>query len=98
MSVSLLSSGVVQTDRFADDSAIYGVDFAGRIATGDSIATASATALDSRITAGTAAFSGTVVSARVSGAPAGTLLGVKFECTTANGDTFERPIYFNTLA
>lgn len=93
----ILINGAVSTTRFPDDDGIYGVDFAGRLAAGDSIVSATATPLQAGITATSATYSGTIVQARVFGAASGTSLAVAFECRTAQGDTWERPVWFQTL-
>ena len=92
----LVTAGKPQIDRSADDSAIYGVDFAKRLEAGDTLATGTATG-QTGITVTGATFSGTICKARVSGAASGTNYSVEFKVTTTGGDTFARTVYFNTI-
>jgi hypothetical protein len=89
--------GNAQIDIDPGDSAIYGVDFSGRLEAGDTIATCSATALATTITAGAAAVSGSIVKARISGATLGSTTGVTFTANTAGGDKFNETIYFRAV-
>ena len=47
------------------------------------------------ITAGSASYSGTTISVRISGGTVGTAASVTLRWTTANGDTDERTLYFD---
>ena len=109
MSFFVLEDQQVTIERpNAADSCMYGVDFAARIASGDSAVSATATPLETGITVGPASLivnpyvtptpaSATACSARISGAASGTTLAVLFSISTVGGDTFNRTVWFQTL-
>lgn len=77
-----------------DASLRYGIDVAGLLASGDSVA--GVTIADQQdITATAASYAGTVLSVRVSGGTAGGTGSVTLEWTTAQGDTDQRTLYFS---
>lgn len=77
-----------------DASLRYGIDVAGLLQLGDSIASASVQGTPVGVSAGAASYSGTVISVRVSGGTAGQTGSVTLRWATAQGDTDERTLYF----
>ena len=99
MSYELLPDNTWRIDKDPQASLIYGIDVAGIIAPGDSLAgtpTASG-AGGAGLTVGAAAFSGTVISARVSGGTAGQTGSITWTWSTANGDLDQRTVYVRVL-
>lgn len=72
----------------------YGLDVSGVLADGDSLATATAAA-SAGVTVGPVTFSGTVITARISGGTSGETGSVTLRWTTEGGDTDERTLYFD---
>lgn len=71
----------------------YGLDVAGLLEAGDSIASVSELGAVG-VTAGSASYSGAVITVRVSGGTAGQTGSVTLRWTTTQGDTDERTLYF----
>jgi hypothetical protein len=84
-------------DKDPEASLRYGIDVAGLLQAGDSLASASVQGTPTGVTAGSATYSGTVISVRVSGGTAGQVGSVTLRWTTTQGDTDERTLYFNVL-
>lgn len=93
MSYTLLEGDRPTIDKDPDASLVYGIDVARVLAAGDAVNGASVAA-SSGVSAGSANFSGTVVSVRVSGGAPGTTGSVTLRWTTAGGDTDERTLFF----
>ena len=88
----IIVNGWPTIDKDPDASLRYGVDVAGVLHTGDALATVDATATGGLVVTEDA-FSGTIISARVSGGTAGVTGAVTFSWTTTGGDSDERTIY-----
>lgn len=88
----ILVGGWPTIDKDPDASLRYGVDVAGVLHSGDTLATVDATATGGLVV-GAATSAGTVISARVSGGTAGVTGAVTFSWATAGGDSDERTIY-----
>jgi hypothetical protein len=84
-------------DKDPDASLRYGIDVAGLLQAGDSLASAAVQGTPVGVTAGSASYSGTVISVRVSGGVVGDVGSVTLRWTTTQGDTDERTLYFNVL-
>lgn len=77
-----------------DASLRYGIDVAGLLHASDAV-TGASIASASGVSAASASYSGTLVSARVSGGTPGQTGSVTLRWTTAQGDTDERTLYFD---
>ena len=84
-------------DKAPAASLRYGVDVAGLLGEGDSIASVEIAGSEG-VDATGATHSGTVVSARISGGTAGEVGSVTLRWSTSQGDTDERTLQFNVVA
>lgn len=96
MSWTVLPDGRLQIDKDPASSLRYGLNVAGLLESGDTLASASI-AEQSGITATAAGYTGTVVSCRVAGGTAGETGSVTLRWTTAQGDTDERTLLFRLV-
>ena len=99
MSYELLPDNTWRIDKDPQASLIYGIDVASIIAPGDTLQgtpTASAGG-GAGLTVGAAAYSGTVISARVSGGTVGQTGTITWTWNTANGDQDQRTVYVRVV-
>jgi hypothetical protein len=84
-------------DKDPSASLRYSIDVVDLLEPGDSLASAAVQGTPVDVTAGSASYSGTVISVRVSGGVVGQVGSVTLRWTTTQGDTDERTLYFNVL-
>ena len=88
----VLLGGLPTVPKDPQASLRYGIDVVDVLHTGDTVASVTATGATG-ITVTGAAYSGTILSARVAGGTAGSTYGITFSWTTAGGDSDERTVY-----
>jgi len=90
----ILLGGLPTVPKDPQASLRYGIDVVDVLHESDTVAGVTATGA-AGITVTGAAYSGTILSARVAGGTAGTTYAITFTWTTAGGDTDERTVYLS---
>lgn len=94
MSFVLIAGNRPTIDKAASADLVYGIDVADVLASGDAVNGVSGAAA-SGVTAGTPAYTGSVLRVRISGGVAGSTAQYTFTWTTSGGDTDSRTVYFD---